>query len=107
MQLSGCHDGTYIININFGFGRCLHERAVELIRKRLAQLFSHNSLILQITFVANQNHWNVVSVLKKENQRSLSNFIIDYNVYVWLTLTLKICSRRSCKSLNVDCAVME
>lgn len=58
---------THIVNINFGFGRGLHERAVKLSGKVDALVFAHYPFVLQVTLVAHQHHWHVICVLHPQD----------------------------------------
>ena len=55
---------TYVCDSNLGLSGCLHEGTMaELSGHVHSLIFTDHSLILQVTFVAYQNHRNVICVL--------------------------------------------
>lgn len=46
-------------HVDLVLGGGLHERAVEVLGELLALVFRHHSLVVQVTFVADQDHWHV------------------------------------------------
>jgi len=56
-----------IIDIDLLLGRRLHERAVEAAREGLALLDGDDALVLEVAFVADQNHRHGVAVLHPQN----------------------------------------